>query len=250
MTDEISIARSANREPAGYDKVFGFVRDQLLSGALKTGDRLLPERELALKLQVSRPVIREVLRALAAIGVIEIRHGHGSFVREPDFSELGDVFTLMLAQKAEVADDIMEARIAIERQALRLACSRATGNDIAGLEEAMRLISDTMSDPETGGEADFLFHARLVEAAHSPTLTSLYATISSLLKRSHMVRRQRITRVDGIDTYLIAHHKKLFAALVSGEVDEADRLLVQHFEIGADFQRKAMIAELQEKPDA
>ena len=102
------------------------MREQLLTGRLKAGDRLLPERELATRLGVSRPVIREVLRALAAMGVIDIRHGHGSVVRRPDFSEMGDLFTLMLAQDDEVVEDVMEARIAIERHAIRLACSRAT----------------------------------------------------------------------------------------------------------------------------
>src|ERR1700754_465094 len=95
------------QEPAagGYERVLGFVREQLASGQLKAGDRLLPERELAVRLGISRPVIREVLRALAAMGIIEIRHGHGSVVREPDLSAMGDLFTLMLAQRADVIDD-------------------------------------------------------------------------------------------------------------------------------------------------
>ncbi len=244
MSDDVSITRDNRDNPGGYARVFEFLRDQLISGRLRTGDRLLPERELALKLEVSRPVIREVLRGLAAIGVIEIRHGHGSFVRQPDMSELGDIFTLMLAQKPDVTDDIMEARIAIERQALRLACTRSTRGDIAALEEAMRKIEVTMNDPVQGGEADFRFHETLVAAAHSPTLSSLYAAISNLLRRSHMTRRERISEVEGIDAFLIAHHRKLLAALVAGETDEADKLLVQHFEIGETFQKQAMVSEL------
>jgi len=244
MSDDVTITRGGQDSPSGYARVFEFVREQLMSGRLRTGDRLLPERELALKLEVSRPVIREVLRGLAAIGVVEIRHGHGSFVRQPDMSELGDIFTLMLAQKPDVTDDIMEARIAIERQALRLACTRSTNGDIAALEEAMREIEETMSDPVRGGEADFRYHQALVAAAHSPTLSSLYAAISNLLRRSHMTRRARVSGVEDIDVFLIAHHRKLLAALVAREVDEADRLLVQHFEIGADFQMRARVSEL------
>lgn len=244
MSDDLTITRDKDSKPGGYARVFEFIREQLMSGRLQTGDRLLPERELALKLEVSRPVIREVLRGLAVIGVIEIRHGHGSFVRQPDMSELSDIFTLMLAQKPDVTDDIMEARIAIERQALRLACSRATNSDIAALDEAMSAIEKTMDDAVQGGEADFRFHEALVTAAHSPTLTSLYAAISNLLRRSHMARRERISEIRGIEEFLIAHHRKLLAALVAGEVDEADKLLVQHFEIGVDFQKRAKVSEL------
>jgi GntR family transcriptional repressor for pyruvate dehydrogenase complex len=241
MDDNVSITQGDGSQ-SGYERVLSFVREQLLSGKLKAGDRLLPERELAVKLGVSRPVIREVLRALAAMGVIDIRHGHGSVVRKPDFSEMGDLFTLMLAQNAEVVDDVMEARIAIERHAIRLACQRATAADMRALETAMRGIVATVGDPAAGGEADFEFHQRIVEAAHSPTLSSVYAAISNLLKRSHMQRRERISDVEGIDAYLIDHHKMVLAALMARDVERADKLLAEHFKIGRDFQRRAMIA--------
>ena len=223
MDEGISITQ-ADSSQSGYQRVFSFVREQLLTGRLKAGDRLLPERELATRLGVSRPVIREVLRALAAMGVIDIRHGHGSVVRRPDFSEMGDLFTLMLAQDDEVVEDVMEARIAIERHAIRLACSRATASDMRRLDEALRAIVATVNDPVGGGEADFEFHARLVEAAHSPTISSVYAAISNLLKRSHMQRRRRISHLEGMDRYLIDHHRLVLSALVARDPDLADRL--------------------------
>lgn len=234
-----ALTRSSEPEAKGYEKVFAFVREQLISGQLRSGDRLLPERELASQLGVSRPVIREVLRALAAIGVLEIRHGFGSVVRQPGFAELGDLFTMMLAQQAEVIEDVMEARIAIERQAIRLACLRATPADIAALRQALQRIEETVKDPEIGGDADFAFHAALIGAAHSPTLASLHAAIAVLLRRSHFERRERITSLAGIEAYLIEHHRELLAAVVDRDADRADRLLMQHFEIGSDFQRKA-----------
>ncbi len=241
--DDISITQEG-AEGSGYQRAFAFVREQLLTGKLKTGDRLLPEREFAARLGVSRPVIREVLRALAAIGVIDIRHGQGSVVRVPDFSQMGDLFTLLLAQQGDVIDDIVQARIAIERQAIRLACSRATSADIARLDAGLRTIRETTSDPVKGGEADFHFHADLVEAAHSPTLSSLYVAISNLLRRSHMERRERITDVPGIDSYLVDHHRLILTAIVERDADKADHLLAQHFEIGSDFQRRALMAGL------
>lgn len=241
---DTGLKREDDGEARGYDRVFGFVRDQLVSGQLKTGDRLAPERELATRLGVSRPVVREVLRALAAIGVIEIRHGYGSVVRKPDFAELGDLFTMMLAQQAEMVEDIMEARIAIERQAIRLACRRATPSDIDALQRGLAHIEATVRDPQEGGEADFAFHASLIAAAHSPTLASLHASIAVLLKRSHFNRRARITALPDIETYVVDHHRQLLAAVINRDEDAADRLLMQHFEIGSDFQRRASLAEL------
>ncbi|MCO0638263.1 GntR family transcriptional regulator, partial [Lutimaribacter sp. EGI FJ00014] len=97
----------------GTEKVFSFFREQLLAGALKLGDRLLSERELALSLGVSRPVLREALRSLAMLGFLDIRHGKGAYVRAADISVLTDFFTFSLAQQPDILDDVMQARIAI-----------------------------------------------------------------------------------------------------------------------------------------
>ena len=112
----MSIRREAVEHKSGYDRVVAFLREELLSGALKTGDCLLPERELAAQLGVGRPVLREALRALAMIGALEIRHGVGTIVKKPDVSTLGEFFTFVLAQQADAIDDIMEARVAIEEE--------------------------------------------------------------------------------------------------------------------------------------
>lgn len=239
MIEDVSITNGDDGANSGYDRVLGFVRDQLLTGRLKVGDRLLAERELATVLGVSRPVIREVLRALAAMGVIEIRQGQRSVVRQPDFSQFAEMFTLMLAQRADAVADIMQARIAIERQALRIACQHATESDFDRMRAALATIEATMDDPLHGGEADFAFHQAIVEAARSPTLLSLYAAISSLLRKSHLQRRQRILMIPKIETFLIDHHRRLLEAIVARDCDRADVLLTQHFEIGGDFQRKA-----------
>ena len=66
---------------SGAEKVFAFFRDALLDGSLKAGERLLGERELSLRLGVSRPLLREALRSLAMLGFLDIRHGKGAYVR-------------------------------------------------------------------------------------------------------------------------------------------------------------------------
>jgi GntR family transcriptional repressor for pyruvate dehydrogenase complex len=239
MTDEITITRYQGVPASGYDRVLAFMRDQLLSGRLKTGDRLLSERDLAGALGVSRPVVREALRALAAIGAVEVQRGQGTVVRKPDFTALADFFSFVLAQQRDAVDDVMEVRIAIERHAIRLACKRALANDIETVARAFQRIVETMDDPEAGGAADFHFHTTIVEAARSPTLSSVYAAIANLLQRSHLERREQIMNVEGIDTFLIDHHAAILKALEERDADRADTLLADHFQIGADFRRRA-----------
>lgn len=240
----MELKRIEPKAASGYDRVFGFIRQQLVAGELRAGDVLAPERELATTLGVSRPVVREALRALAAIGVIDIRHGFGSVVRKPDFAELSDIFTLMLAQHEEGIEDIMEARIAIERQAIRLACRKATSADIDRLREALVEVAATVRDPTSGAAADFRFHSLLIAAAHSATLTTLYAAIEVLLRRSHYARRARISELEGIEAYLVAHHREILEAVVNRDEAAADALLTAHFAIGSDLQRQSARAGL------
>jgi DNA-binding FadR family transcriptional regulator len=138
-------------EVLGVERAFAYFREQLLSGALKPGDRLMGERELSLSLGVSRPVLREALRSLAMLGFLDIRHGKGAYVRSADVSVLRDFFTFSLAQQPDILDDVMQARIAIECQAIRLACERASDGVLTKIGSRLSRLMDTLDDPEAGG---------------------------------------------------------------------------------------------------
>lgn len=247
MNTPIQIVQQSDGSEDGYDRVVSFLREQLVSGQLKTGDRLLPERDLATALGVSRPVIREALRALATLGALEIRRGFGTVVREPNFTALSDYFGLVLAQQAGAVDDVMQARIAIERQAIRLACSRALTQDMDKLTQALHAIKETIGDPVQGGAADFHFHTMIVGAAHSPALSSVYAAVAKLLQQSHTERRRIIASVPGVDTYLVDHHEAIMQAIQRKNASEADALLAEHFEIGANLRENAALAGVQRR---
>src|SRR5580704_4838089 len=182
----MQITRPDEDTNKGFAKVFSFLREHLLQGAIQPGDKLIPERDLALQLGVSRPIVREALRALSMMGVVEIRERVGTIVRRPDVSVLGDFFAFALAQEKDVVDDVMEARIAIECQSIRLACRRATLTDFERLRAALDQIEATVDQLELGSRADFEFHAALVNAGGSKTLINLHATIATLLMRSHL----------------------------------------------------------------
>src|SRR6201990_1869031 len=153
----MELKRAAEGEK-GFEKVFAFLRDRLLAGSLKPGDRLISERDLAIQLGVGRPLVREALRALTMLGIVEIRDRIGTVVTRPDVSVLNDFFTFALAQQAGMVDDVMQERIAIECQAIRLACERASIADFEGLQRALAKIERTIDEADAGGMADFEFH--------------------------------------------------------------------------------------------
>lgn len=226
--------------PRGYDRVVAFLTDQLRAGALKVGDRLLPERELAQRLNISRPLVREALRSLAMIGVLDMQQGRGTFVRSPDFSTLGDIFAFMFVQGDESIDDVMELRRGIEREAIRLACVRARTSDLERIGGALKAIHATIDDPERGGRADFDFHSSMVEASHSSALIKTHAVVAEILRRNHVVRRNRIAASGRMREYIIDHHGLLFRALQLRDVAACERLLGEHFAIGEELSSEGL----------
>lgn len=237
-----AVVAEAPEDLSGAEKVFAFFRGELLSGRLKVGDRLLSERELAVSLGVSRPLLREALRSLAMLGFLDIRHGKGAYVKSADISVLTDFFTFSLAQQPDILDDVMQARIAIECQAIRLACERASDSDFQKIGGKLQHLMETLNDPEAGGDADFAFHFALVEAARSPALLTLYQAISELLRRSHVERRRLTVEVAGIRDYLVDAHREVYLSIVARDAEAADRRLREHFAIGDEFRRKSFMA--------
>jgi DNA-binding FadR family transcriptional regulator len=233
------IVNASPGDPSGFAKVFAFLRDQLLNGKIGVGDRLVPERELAAQLGVSRPILREALRSLSMMGVVEIRSRVGTIVRRPDLSVMGDFLAFALLQQEDLIDDVMEGRTAIECQSIRLACARATTYDFERLRAALEAIATTIDDPIAGGEADFEFHATLVRASKSQTLISLFDAMRALLRRSHRDRRTLVKVDPSVKAYLMADHRRIFEAVVAGDAEKAEHALRQHFKIGDAYRRKA-----------
>lgn len=226
----------------GTGRVFAYFREAILAGRLKPGDRLPAERELAQQLGVGRPLLRESMRSLAMLGMLDIRHGSGAYVGRARLSVLSDLFSFCLAQEQNVLDDVMQARIAIECQAIRLACDRATDSDIGRIGRCLTTLMDTLHDPERGAEADYQFHVALVEASHSQSLIILYRGISDLLKRSHVERRRVTYKARAVVDDLVESHRRVFLAIVEGDVEVAEQRLREHFTIGDELRRKSIIA--------
>ena len=248
MVGSMTILTKGNiDEPSnGAARVFAFFRDRLLAGDLRAGDRLIGERELAVSLAVSRPVLREALRSLAMLGVLEIQHGRGAFVRKADLSVLGEALTLCLASEPNILSDVMQARIAIECQAIRLACERAADEDLVGIATMLDTLAQSLDDPDRGAEADHRFHLGIVRASGSAALKKIYEAIGPLLRRSFIERRRETLRVPTINRKLADAHREVLLSLARRDADEAERRLREHFTIGDELRRSALISTYQQ----
>ncbi|MGE4078612.1 MAG: FadR/GntR family transcriptional regulator [Reyranella sp.] len=235
----------SEEDQTGAARVFAFFRDRLMSGELKAGDRLLPERVLALALGVSRPVLREALRSLSVLRLLDIQHGRGAFVRAADASVLGQALTLCLLHQPNIIDDVLQARIAIECQAIRLACERASERDLQTIGGLLDALVKTIGDPELGRTADHAFHAAIVQASDSGSLMKIYEAISPLLRQGHADRRPESFSDPATAIRIITAHRDVFLALVRREPDAAERLLREHFRVGDELRRRNLITSFE-----
>jgi DNA-binding FadR family transcriptional regulator len=230
-----SLVVTADEERGVSEQIFGFFKEQLASGQLKPGDKLLPERELAGRLGVSRPMLREVMRAMALLGVIEIRAGQAAIITVPTAEVLGDFFSMLLSMQPTIYEQVMEARIAIECQAVRLACLKANPSDIQRLESVIERIQLTASDEIAGAEADFDFHTQLVAASHNEVLRLLHVEIAALVRRGHYERRRAASGDTDLLSSLGEAHRQLVDAILARDPDAAESVVRDHFVLAETF---------------
>ena len=166
-----------NTNEKSSDKVIEYVETRILAGKLTAGDRLPAERELAQTLNVSRTAVREGIRLLEVIGIVESRRGSGNYIAQRVDQTLEQVLTMMYALDDMRYDEIREFRYAVERQALVLAVrnadaggKRALQRHLDGLlhaeteEEQADVRRQIRDESEDEFEAFQNVHRRLVEA--------------------------------------------------------------------------------------
>src|SRR4051795_3244664 len=137
------------------------IRTAIVTGKLTEGGRLSPERELAEQFGVSRVTVRDALRSLEAMGLIEVRVGArgGAFVTAPTGSKVAQTMSDMMVMSATTPEDIVEARLIVELGTVTLACARATDEDIAQLRALCERGRDALAAGNYSRELSWDFHA-------------------------------------------------------------------------------------------
>lgn len=161
-------------------QVINQLTDLIRSGQLQPGDRLPSEREMSEQLGVSRPPLRESLRALEYAGVIETRYGDGIYVKSTDFpTGANPLFSNILNQYS--LEEMIEMRQIVEKAAIELAVERATGEDIEAIREIQANSKKALNNKEEFVECDFAFHSALAEAARNSLLFKTVKTMRKMM---------------------------------------------------------------------
>jgi GntR family transcriptional repressor for pyruvate dehydrogenase complex len=216
------------------EQVVAHLRELIESGSLRPGDRLPAERDLALQIGVSRPTVRAGLRALAAMGVVQARHGSGNYIPEGPPTLGSEPLSFLAALHGFTREDMYEARRILEVGAAGLAADRATPEQLASLSEEVASLFATMEDPQRFLVHDINFHRTLAAASGNPIVASIVEMVSALYYER---RRQTAQRASDRDLRDAAEmHRRIYQAVRSHDAEAARQAMHEHLATASSHQ--------------
>lgn len=215
------------RNTVAVDVVVAHVRGLIENGALRPGDRLPPERELAAQIGVSRPTVRTGLRSLATMGVVQSRQGSGTFITAGPPALLSEPLNLLAALHGLTRDGLFEARRVLEVGTSALAAERASGEDLAAMSEEVTGMYAAIEKPSAFLLHDVRFHRAIAAAANNPVLGVLIDMLASLFYER---RRETIQTATDLRETADAH-RKIYQAIRARDHEAASAAMDEHLRV-------------------
>ena len=205
----------------------------VLDGVFRPGQLLPSERQLCSRLGVSRASLREGLRILRSKGIIDTRQGHGSTVAK--LLPVGDQSPLMHLFKdhPRTLFDLLEVRALLEGESARLAASRGTSVDRVLITRRYQEMADYAekehsTDVERLARLDHAFHLAISQASHNPVLVHTLQSLTDLLLSSVFASVKHLYHLPGPRKMINRQHARLYAAVVEGRPEQAQRVALEH----------------------
>ena len=216
-------------------KIYKSIVEQIVgliqNGALKTGDRLPPERQLAEMLDVSRTSVREALKVMEIMGVVDIRPGEGSIVSgfkaEPFLSM---IWPIILADQ-DTEKDLLEFRKILEEGTVRNLAIRNKGKEFySSLELILADMENSFDNLQESVRLDILFHRQLFQLTGNKLLIEAQNIVEYVLEKTVNFTRTRAFSTSGTMEEIFRQHKVIYEALVEGDCDEAIKRMSYHLD--------------------
>jgi GntR family transcriptional repressor for pyruvate dehydrogenase complex len=208
-----------------YEGVVRQIAESIRAGQISSGERLPTERELSFAFGVSRGVVREAIKVLGALGLVEARQGSGIYVRN-NIPTVTRAFTLSVSPDAESIERLFEFRRTLEVETARLAALRCSNDEIAAIAAAADATARALDSGDWGefGLADNAFHAAVARASGNPYLEVAVATAREMQRGVVSLISDRAGSV----TSAVAHHHAIVEAISARQPDAAGRAMADH----------------------
>lgn len=201
------------------ERVIDEIRDALLRGDLRPGDRLPTESQLASKFLVSRIAVREAMKMLSVMGVVEIKRGNGTYIAKNISASMIDPFIFSLIVEKKTPEELLDLREMLEIGILEIVLKRATKDDIEKMEEAVKLLEEDSKkaekDSEILKEHNLGFHYAFAKATHNPMVVkiaeALWEIFAFTIKESTLKKTEES----------VQDHKMILEALKEKDLEKA-----------------------------
>jgi GntR family transcriptional repressor for pyruvate dehydrogenase complex len=220
------------------EQVVAFVRDLIVRGRLRPGDRLPGERDLAIQIGVSRPSVRAGLHALAAMGVVRSRHGSGTYIPSGPPALGSEPLSFLAALHGFTRDEMYEARRILEVEAAGLAAERATSEHLATLAEEVAGLFANRDNPQLFLVHDINFHRGVADAAKNPIVGTLVGMVSALYYEKRKSTAERASDSDLRDA--AEAHRRIYQAIRARDGAAARRAMNDHLLQAARYQAQEL----------
>lgn len=217
------------------DQVFDILKEYIVQGRLKPGEKIPSETELCSMLGVSRPSVNAAINRLRAMGLIEVRVGDGSYVRHFSTSEYIENYAEFIVDNQNL-NEILEIRRALEIESVVLAVSRATEQDLEELRDLCDRLLDAkrQKDYQSAIACDYEFHLRICEYSKNRYFPMVYKLIGSLLyKQIEMFATVVYKREEEKGLDVEDDHLRLYRALKTRNVELCRKILLDQTDYAA-----------------
>jgi GntR family transcriptional repressor for pyruvate dehydrogenase complex len=228
------IAAGKNVAEGSTEQVVSYVRGLIERGELRRGDRLPAERDLAIHIGVSRPTVRAGLRALAAMGVVQSRHGSGTYIPDGPPALVSEPLSFLAALHGFTREEMYEARRILEVGAAGLAAERAVPDQMATLADEVAGLFASLDDPQVFLVHDINFHRGVAAASGNPIVASLVEMVSALYYER---RRDTAARASLRDLRDAAEmHRRIYQAIRARNPEAARQAMHAHLLQASNYQ--------------
>lgn len=207
-----------------YEEIIRQLTDLMRRGALRPGDRLPSERDLAASLGVSRTAIREALRSMESMGMIESRVGGGTFIRKVTLDSVIDSVSSILSLDRKLILELLDVRYLLEGEVARLAARCINDRKRQSIEAALTLMQEEIDAGGTGLAGDDAFHAALSKASGNEALSMLLGMCGDLLSSTRLATLQ----IPGQPAKSLEDHRAIFEAVSAGDETLAVQRMQEH----------------------
>lgn len=211
-----------------YEEIVAQIKRLIVDRKLQPGDKLLSERELSEKLDVSRASVREAFSALEIMGIIEIRPGEGSFVKPVSYEGMLEPLSFLLQVEIEDLMQLLEVRKILEVETAALAAMRAREDDLEELEQALNNMREQITSGEIGDLSDADFHFAIARATGNVILVRVMSTISDLMTNTFKASRKKLFLMEHMPELLYESHRQIFEAIAQHNPQTARKAMREH----------------------